>query len=192
MLKVAITGNIAAGKSVVEKMLREFGFKVLDSDEVAHELILKEDVKKQLIKTFKGYDILEGENVCRKKLGRIVFENEELRRKLEDVLHPLIKDEINNFFIEYKDEKITFVSVPLLFEAKFDNMFDKIILIYADDHIRLDRLINVRNMSPSHAKNRIKIQQDQEAKVKLSDFVIYNNSSLSDLKDYLADMLKSL
>lgn len=73
------------------------------------------------------------------------------------------------------------MSVPLLFEAKFEEFFNKIILIYADDKIRLERLMNRSNLSPEHAQNRIEIQMNQDEKIPLADHVIYNNKSLNDL-----------
>lgn len=192
MLKVAITGNIASGKSVVEGILRDKGFKVLDTDEVAHSLLFDEKVKNELISSFTEYDILENDGISRPKLARIVFDDEVLRKKLENIIHPRIKDEIEKFFYKNENEKITFVSVPLLFEAKFEKIFNKIILIYADDKIRLERLMNRSNLSLEHAQNRIEIQMNQDEKISLADYVIYNNKSLNDLSINLNEILKSL
>lgn len=192
MLKIAITGNIASGKSTVEKLLKEKSYKVLDADEVAHELMKNKEVKLQLISAFHGFDIIENNEISRPKLGKLVFTNDDLRKKLESILHPLIKKEINHFFDSQKGGKITFVSIPLLFEANFDKLFDKIILIYADDEIRLTRLIKRNNLPIEHAKNRIKIQMDQEQKVNLSDYVIKNNGTLPNLIKKLEEVLELL
>ena len=181
MLKVAITGNIASGKSTVEGILRQKGYKVLDSDFVVHELLEDENVKKQVISAFAAYDILEDNEISHKKLGKIVFGDEILRKKLESILHPLVKDEIEKFFIKEKDTKFAFVSVPLLFEAKFESIFDKIILVYADDETRLNRLMERNNLPLEYAKNRLKIQMSQDEKIPLAHYVIYNNKSLCDL-----------
>ena len=192
MLKVAITGNIASGKSTVEKFLREKNYKVLDADFVAHNLLEKENVKTQIKDTFKDYDILDDSTISRQKLAKIVFEDEFLRKKLECILHPLIKEEIIYFFSSNSAEKITFVSVPLLFEAGFDNIFDKTILIYAKDKIRLKRLIARNNLSEEQAKNRIKIQMKQDEKVPLVDYVLYNDGEIVDLPEKIEQILKLL
>lgn len=192
MLRVAITGNIASGKSTVEGILRQKGYKVLDTDFVVHELLEDENIKNQVISAFIGFDILEGNEISRKKLGQLVFNDEALRKKLESILHPLVKIEIEKFFEKEKISKFAFVSVPLLFEAKFEPIFDKIILVYADDELRLNRLIERNNLPLEYAKNRLEIQMNQDEKVSLSDIVIYNNENLCDLIPKVEEIVAKL
>lgn len=192
MLKIAITGNIASGKSVVEEILKEKNFPVLDCDNVVHELYKETSIKKQILTVFSEFDILEDGNISRPKLGKIVFVNEPLRRKLEGLIYPYVKQEILRFFCEQEGENIAFVSIPLLFESGFETIFDKTILIYADDKIRIARLIKRNKLEPEHAQNRLDIQMNQDKKVKLSDFVIYNNGSLEDLSGEVEKLLNYL
>lgn len=194
MLKVAITGNIAAGKSTVEKALMAKGYKVLDTDIVSHELLKDKNIKKKIITAFLDYDILEDDEISRVKLGRIVFDDVKFRKELEHIIHPEIKSEIVRFFnhLEAQRAKIAFASVPLLFEAGFDDIFNKILLVYSDDELRLQRLINRNNISLEHAKNRLKIQTSQEEKLSKADYVVYNNGSLIDLYENLDEVLKLL
>jgi dephospho-CoA kinase len=192
MLKIAITGNIASGKSEVEKILQEKSYKVLDSDAITHDLLKVEDVKQRICEAFAGFDILENGEILRQKLGKIVFSNKNLREKLEKILHPLVKDEIERFFNSYKGEKVAFVSVPLLFEAHFENFFDKVILIYSDDNIRLKRLMDRNNLPEEYAQNRIDIQMNQDSKKALSNHIIYNNDTIDSLRINVEGILKLL
>lgn len=194
MLKVAIAGNIASGKSVVEDILREKHYPVIDTDQISHLLTVDENVKKLIVAAFDGYDIMEGFEISRSKLGKIIFCDEILRKKLESILHPLIKNEIEHFFDSKQKEgaKIAFVSVPLLFEAKMECLFDKVIFIFADDKIRLERLMNRNNLTLEQAQNRLNIQISQDEKTSLADYVIYNDKTLEDLRLDVENTLKLL
>jgi dephospho-CoA kinase len=191
MLKVAITGNIASGKSTLEAILRKKGFEVLDTDFVSHNLLNENSVKSLIMEVFAGFDILENGIISRPKLGKIVFENENLRKNLERIIHPEIKIEIERFFcsLEEKGKKIAFVSVPLLFEANFQDIFDKIILVYADDDLRLERLMKRNDFTLERAKHRLDIQMSQEKKTALSDYILYNNGTLEDFFNQLVEQV---
>ena len=193
MLKVGITGNIAAGKSTVEEFLKEKGYKVLDADDLAHDLLREKSVKAKIIEAFKGYDVLENGELSRPKLGNIIFTSQKDRQLLESILHPLIKDEIRQFFsASEKREEIVFVSVPMLFEAKFEDVFDKIVLVYADDEIRIQRLIDRNDLNEEMAQNRLDIQMSQEKKKPLSAYILFNNESLDDLTIQVDDLVEKL
>ena len=184
MLKIAITGNIAAGKSTVEKTISEMGFMVVDTDKIAHNLLESDISTRNEIKSlFKDYNILDSEgNISRKKIGEIIFKNTEYKTRLEKIIHPKVKIELQKIYKKNPAEKIIFAAVPLLFEAKFENDFDKIILVAADENIRESRLIKRNNYSIEHAKARIKSQIHQDEKILKSDFIIYNNANISSLK----------
>lgn len=193
MLKVGITGNIAAGKSTVEEFLKAKGHKVLNTDDIAHDLLLDEHVKQEIIKTFKRRDIMEKGELSRPKLGKIIFAHEDERKKLEGILHPLIREAIQHYFSAQESrEKIVFVSVPLMFEAKFENLFDEILLVYADDDIRIKRLIERNDLSEEMAKNRLGLQMSQDKKKPLVAHIIFNNSSLDELEMQVDDLEENL
>lgn len=171
MTRIALTGNIASGKSAVQKILQENGFKVLDCDDVAHSLLTVKNP--QLYETFKDYDVFENNEFSRIKLGQLVFNNEKLRNKLEEIIHPQIVQEIEKF------EGI--VAIPLLFEAKLEHLFDKIIMVYADDEKRLARLMKRNNLTREEALKRMKSQLPQDEKLPRCNYVINNNGTLEEL-----------
>lgn len=183
MISIAIVGNIASGKSTVENVLRKKGYKVFDSDIIAHEVL--DDLSEKILEAFKDYDISENGRISRQKLGALVFDDKNLKEKLENIIHPEIKDRLKKIFEENKLEKYIFVSIPLLFEVGWRNLFDKILFIYTEDKIRLNRLMQRNNFTKDEALARIKSQLPQEEKVKVSDFIINNNHSIDVLQKYI-------
>lgn len=177
MLKVALVGNIASGKSTVEKALQTSGYVVLDTDKVCHELLTCDEVSKE----FSSFDVFENGIISREKLGKLVFANVELKKRLEDILYPMVRLRIAEFFEQYNTESLVFVAIPLLFEAGMVDLFDKIVFVYCDDDIRLKRLTARNNYTEEYAKIRMGAQQSQDEKIKKSDYVIYNNSTIEAL-----------
>ena len=131
MLRVAIVGNIASGKSTVEKALQTSGYVVLDTDKVCHGLLLC----KEVADAFSSYDVFENGIISREKLGKLVFSEPEQKELLESILYPMVKLKIEEFFEKYSDESLAFVAIPLLFEAGMESLFDKIVFVYCDDEL---------------------------------------------------------
>ena len=193
MIKIALTGNIAAGKSVVEKFLRDLNYPVIDTDKVVHDLFVNsEELNIQLREAFGRYDICTNDLIDRKKLAKVVFSDAKLLKRLEEITHPYIIDEVLKFFELHENENFTFVAVPLLYEVNWGYLFDKVILVAADDEIRMHRLMFRRNLSQEDALKRMNAQIPQEEKIKFADFVIYNNTNYVDLSRQINDVLCKL
>lgn len=189
MMKIALVGNIASGKSTVEKTLQELNFSVLDTDFVAHCLL---ENNAEIMEAFKDYDILTEGKISREKLGKIVFSDETLKQKLEAILHPQIRSKIQEYFSIHSNEKLVFVSIPLLFEAKMEDLFDRVLFVYTNDNIRLQRLISRNNYSEEYAIKRMNSQIPQDEKVPKADWVIYNNSTIKDLKKNVINVIEQI
>lgn len=190
MIKVAIAGNIASGKSTVQGILEKMGYNVLDTDEASRDLLTVNN--KELYEAFKDYDVFESGEFSRYKIAQLIFSNEPERLKLAAIMHPQVIVKILNYFEDNKDEEIIFVGIPLLFEAKAENIFDKILFVYTDDDIRLERLLKRNNYTLEHAKGRMNCQQSQDEKANMSDYVIKNNVTFEDLENEVSEILKSI
>lgn len=187
MIKVALVGNIASGKSTVENFLFKRGYSILDTDIVAHKLL--DQKAESIIELFKDFDIVDDGRISREKLGKLVFADVNQKIKLENILHPLIRIKIEEFFNAQEGEKLVFVAIPLLFEAGMEDLFDKKLFIYADDNIRLERLMKRNGYTKEYAQIRINSQISQDEKIKKCDWVVYNNSTIRDLELQLARLL---
>ena len=187
MRKVAITGNIASGKSEVEKILSSLGYKLIDTDEISHSLLQNdEEIKKQILDYFGKSVFDENNNVSRKALAGIVFSDKEKLTRLEKIIHPKVFLKIGEFFNQNKTEKICFVSVPQLFETKTHIAFDKILFISAPEELRKKRLMERNNLSEEEALLRINAQNSEKSKIEKSDFVVYNDKDLNYLKEQVS------
>lgn len=191
MIKVALTGNIASGKSSVQKIIEMSGFDVLDTDEVGHGLLSVKN--SELMKAFGSENVLDTDgNFDRKKLGELVFNSPEKLELLNSIIHPQVRKEIEGYFEQQQDAPFVFVAIPLLFETGMEDLFDKIIIVYAEDELRLKRLIARNGYTRDYAKKRMLSQIPQEEKFALVDYIIDNNGTEEDLFNSTREVLEDL
>ena len=176
-IKMAIVGKIASGKSAVLDIFRKENYLALSSDEIVHELYLKEDVQALINKKLK---IKPGEDFLTTLREHLKVNSKDLDR-LEKIVHPLVKKEIEKAFKESRSDLLV-AEVPLLFKAKMENMFDVIINVVTDEKVQLSRL-NIRDQEKSAFLKRINDDNNllDEHKEDI-DYVIKNNGDLSSLE----------
>jgi dephospho-CoA kinase len=176
MLKIGLTGSIAVGKSFVCEVFRELGVPVLDADQTAREVVKPNTEGLNLIIKHFGNDILlENGELNRPKLGEIVFSNEEKRLLLNSIIHPLVQNAQDEWLqgLESKNEaKFAIIDAALLIESNGYKRFDKIIVVWCEPKVQLERLMLRNNLNLIDAEKRINSQMPQAEKKKFADFLI--------------------
>ncbi|HEC1727800.1 TPA: dephospho-CoA kinase [Campylobacter lari] len=184
-----VTSSIAGGKSSFIKIVQNLGFDTLSADVIAHEL-LNENAN-SIAKLFDNDDLIIAGKIDRKKLGTIVFNDLNAKKKLEDFLHPKIKEVIlQKAQILDKKNKAFFIELPLFFENNHYQNLGKSILIYAPKELLLQRLMQRDNLDKNEALKRINLQLNIEEKLKKADFVIKNTSGYENFEKNVLNFLK--
>lgn len=186
---VALTGGIATGKSTVASLFRLHGFLTIDADKIAHKLL---DIHYKDIENLFGTDYIKEKKVLRKKLGNLIFNDLVEKRKLENLLHPLIKNEIiKEAQVFEKQQKPYLIDIPLFFENK-NYEIETSIVVYTPKDLQLKRLIKRDKSTQEEALLRINNQMNIEEKKKLATYIIDNSKDLISLQNEVERVKKEL
>ena len=204
---IVITGSIGSGKSTVCEILRKRGFEIIDADRISHcvldrcaaqvaeifgaQYVVQKDAQAKNSASHAKFDANPGEEILfapcasvdRKKLGELVFKNPTELAKLEALLHPKIMAEILSQAqaLEAK-RKFFFVDIPLFFEGKRYEFFDKVAVVYAPKDTLIARVMKRNGLDRAAAKHRVELQTDIEQKRAMADFVIDNSGDFENLR----------
>jgi dephospho-CoA kinase len=195
MVKIGLTGGIATGKSTVGKLLRQKGVVVVSSDELSHQEMSPDGAAYHRILTEFGPEILTADGkIDRRILGGIVFKDEVARRKLEQIVHPLVIKGIRDSFEHYSKlgVPIVVVEVPLLFEVGWMDLFDQIWVVTSSLERQLQRISKRDGLTEEEAKKRIASQLPLEKKEEQADVIIKNNNGLDSLEKQVSILLRTL
>lgn len=179
-LIIGLTGSIGTGKSTIANKFRDLDIPVVDADLIAREVVEPgKDAYQDIVATF-GKEILQNDKTLdRKALGNIVFNNEEKRKQLNAIIHPAIRKEM----VRQRDEWVrngkecVVLDIPLLYESGLTHFVDKVIVVYVDPEIQLQRIMDRDQSTEEEAKSRINSQIPVSEKAKKADAVIDNNRS---------------
>ena len=192
---IAITGGIGSGKSTFCSRLKEKGFKIHSSDEQVAK-IYKNPEKKFVtyLRTIGLSKSISKKNIDKKIISKIIFENKQIRKKLELYIFKIVRKKRSDFIKKEKQKKtkLIFIDIPLLFENNLEKQFNKVISIIASKRVRLKRLKKTRKMTENQFKNITRSQTSDVIRKKKSDYVIYNNSTLKDYKIKINKLISKL
>lgn len=179
---IVLTGGIGTGKSTTSKILTDLGYEVIDADKISKEQFDKKS--SEIMELFGTLD--------RKAIAKIIFSDTKMRTKLEQLLHPAIKDAIMQRSKELDaNGNIYFVDIPLFFETK-NYPFTKSLLIYTPREVQIERIVSGRLMDRADAVARVDAQMDIELKKPLATWVIDNSGTVEELKVKIKNFLEAL
>ena len=196
VLKVALTGGIASGKSLVSDLLEIYGCHIVDLDVISREVVLPgTDGLNELVDSFGDSILLSDGSLDRKNLRDVLFKKGRNRAKIEQILHPKILQKMKSSIESFK-EGVIVVAIPLLVEKELWGPFDRAVVVDCDVETQLDRLTARENIDNTQAKSMLMAQASREQRFQLADHlptdIIDNNSKISDLKEHVEKLSQKL
>ncbi|MDB4134761.1 dephospho-CoA kinase [Flavobacteriaceae bacterium] len=183
MKKVAITGGIGSGKTYISKMFSKLGVPIYNSDQKANSIIKSNIVvKKSIINAF-GSDSFINNELNKKHISKIIFNNNSKLRLINSIVHPLVYEDYNNWLLGQKNSYTIYESA-IIYENDTINNFDKIIGVISDNDLKISRLLS-RGMAKLSITNIMKNQAVDTEIIRISDFLIYNNLNNDINKDVM-------
>ena len=180
MLRVALTGGIGSGKSLVGEILEELGALVIDSDQLAREVIERGSPGYEEVVNAFGDSILSEGQINRSKLAAVVFNESDLRKKLESIIHPLVREAAEKLARKLPSGAILINQIPLLVESDGAKRFDYVVTVSADEEIRRERL-RLRGLKDYEITQRIAAQVSDLEREKIANYIIRNDASIDEL-----------
>ncbi|HEX7739003.1 MAG TPA: dephospho-CoA kinase [Marmoricola sp.] len=181
--RVGLTGGIASGKSAVSSILRDLGAVIIDADALAREVVAKGTPGLDAVVAEFGADLLgpDGE-LDRPKMGALVFADEDARRRLEAIVHPLVFERIVALEEGAPEDAVVVHDIPLLAESGRADTFDAVIVVDAPQDVQIERMVRDRGWSEAEARARIAAQADPDERRAIATHLIDNTGTLADLR----------
>lgn len=189
---VGLTGGIGTGKSTVSKLFKENGADIYDADIIAKEIMEELETIEEIGKEFGSSILDKNQRLDRQKLKEIVFKNKEKLEILNKIVHPKVIKRFENIKSNIKKEEIAIFDIPLLFEAKMENLCDLIVVVDIDREKQIERIIERDGIEEELAEKIIDSQMSSETKRKKADIVIENNGTLIDLEKKVFEIYRKI
>lgn len=190
MLNVALTGGIGSGKSAVAEFLQECGAVIIDSDQLARDVIERGTEGFEAVLAAFGDTVLTDGEIDRSTLAEIVFQDEDQRKKLEGIIHPLVREAAESLMKKLPSDSVVINQIPLLVETNGAKRFDYVITVSASEDVRRQRLLQ-KGLKDYEITKRMQAQVNDAAREEISDSIIRNEGSLEDLERIVEDLWKN-
>ena len=191
MLVVALTGGIGSGKSTVGQIFAQLGATVIDSDQLARDVIERGSIGFNEVVAKFGDEILKNGEIDRQILASLIFKDPAKRSELEQITHPLIRKAFAKVVSSALPDSIVINQIPLLVESNHDYRFDHIITVSASESIRSERLIK-RGLTNEQIKQRMQAQATDQMREDIADSVIVNEKSEQEITDQVEKIWEQL
>jgi len=188
VLRVALTGGIGSGKSLVGEILEELGALVIDSDQLAREVIERGSPGYEEVITAFGDSILSEGQIDRAKLAAVVFKEKDLRKKLESIIHPLVREAAEKLARNLPSGAILVNQIPLLVESDGAKRFDYVITVSADEEIRRERL-RLRGLKDYEITERMAAQVADLDRENIANYILRNDGSIDELNRAVEELM---
>lgn len=196
MYRIGLTGSIATGKSTVTNMLKELGAFVIDCDKTARDVVAPGTRGLAKIEAAFSKDAVAADgSMDRVYIGDLVFRNPGMKKRLENILFPLIFEALDEELLRLEREGATpvvFLDMPLLYEVKYDSYVDEVWLVYVPFEVQLSRLMKRNDYTKEEALLRIHSQIPVDKKKSLAQQVIDNSGTLEDTKEQVRSLWEML
>lgn len=187
---IGLTGGIGSGKSTIAGFFKEYGVPVYIADDEAKNIMKSQEVITTIREVF-GSAVFENEILVRSRLAEIVFNDKNKLAKLNEIIHPAVKNDFELWLLKYKDFDYVLYEAAILFESGRDKDCDIIITVTAPEEIRISRVIQRDQTTREHVLSRIRMQWSDEDRITKSDFII-NNEDIKLAKLEVIKILKIL
>jgi dephospho-CoA kinase len=191
--RVGLTGGVGSGKSTVSAMLAELGAVVIDADLLAREVVAPgSDGLTAVVEAFGPTVLTATGELDRPALGAVVFADEVARRRLEAIIHPLVRARGAELEAAAPAEAVVVHDIPLLAETGQADAFDAVVVVDVPVEVQMERMVRSRGMSPQEAQSRVAAQATREQRRAVATYVIDNTGTLEDLRDRVAEVFEAL
>ena len=191
MTSIAITGGIGSGKSYVSVLLQAAGIPVYNTDNEAKRLMLSDEGIRQDLISLLGEGVYTDGALNKPMLASFLFAGPENASRINAIVHPRVKADFRRWMEEQEGQEIVGLECAILFEAGFADTVDAVVTVYAPESLRVERAMKRDGATEAQIRARIAAQMDDEEKCRLSDYIIYNDGSIS-LENQLSALVAQL
>ncbi len=194
MKVIGLTGGVGSGKSTVARILRDLGAEVIDADEAAHAVYEPGTPGFEAVVREFGESVVRGGRIDRERLGRLVFNDEESRRRLNAIVHPLVREWMAARTTEAfeRGAEVVVQDVPLLYENGLEGLFSSIVLVYVPEDLQVERLVEGRGFTDQRSRAVIAAQMPIEEKRRRSHHIIDNSGTLEATRQQVEEIWQQI